>query len=216
MFKSCELRWFYPGRVPEAMDSWFQQNCLSDALKPPESREDVYLWAPGCDYMGIKLRQGRLEVKWRQAELGILRFGEYVEGKAERWTKWICEDYTQQSFQPAKVSGNPIWVNVQKVRYAQLYELETLNFGSVHPSIPQPVLRTEYVENGCSVELTHLVIQGNPWWTFAFEAFGEESCLVDNIEAVANLVFHNDCALRLQPSDSCSYPSWLNVSMKNN
>jgi hypothetical protein len=206
MTKSCELRWFYPGRIPDQIDSWFKQNCLSDGLKSPEEREDVYLYTPGCDYIGIKLRQGRLEVKWRQAELGILRFGEYLEGKAERWAKWMCEDSTQQSFQPATVLGNPIWVRVQKVRYAQLYQVET---------VPQPVSRTEYVENGCNVELTHLVIHQTPCWTLAFEAFGEDSRLQDNLQSVGNLVFSTYRGSHLQQSHSYAYPAWLDTRLSN-
>ena len=63
MLISNELRWFYPGNLPENIQLWFQQNCLLDPLKSPEAREDVYLYSPGCDYLGIKLRQRRLEVK---------------------------------------------------------------------------------------------------------------------------------------------------------
>jgi hypothetical protein len=90
------------------------QHQLGD-LAPSEEREDVYLYTPGCEYMGVKLRQGRLEIKWRKAELGNLRFGNQVEGKVEKWGKWLCEDPTQQSFQPQDVVGKS-WVSVKKAR----------------------------------------------------------------------------------------------------
>ncbi len=57
---------------------------LGNYLAPVEERVDIYLYLPKCEYMGIKLRQGRLEVKWRKAELGIMHFGDTVEGKAEK------------------------------------------------------------------------------------------------------------------------------------
>ncbi len=84
MLLSNELRWFYPGKLPENIQLWFQQNCLIDPLKSPEEREDVYLYSPGCDYLGIKLRQGRLEVKWRQAELDTMYCSELVTGSGDK------------------------------------------------------------------------------------------------------------------------------------
>lgn len=122
MLTTYELRWFSPGMIPENIETWFKQNCLIDPIQPPEEREDVYLDSPKSDFLGIKLRQGRLEVKWRKAELGAVRFGDFVEGKAEKWGKWLCSDATEESFQPNLVLSNSSWVSVQKVRYSQLYK----------------------------------------------------------------------------------------------
>ncbi|WP_235526439.1 hypothetical protein [Nostoc piscinale] len=81
MLTTIEVRWFYPGTIPTEIEEWFPQNCS------PEKREDWYLYAPKCDYWGIKLRQERLEVKWRKAELGVLNVGELIEGRVEKWGK---------------------------------------------------------------------------------------------------------------------------------
>lgn len=113
MLTTAELRWFNRGTLPSETSHWF--DCLGEALAPPEERVDLYLYLPGCDYLGIKLRQGRLEIKWRQAELEIVRFGDRVEGKAEKWGKWLCEDPTAQSFQTTDVVGEKAWVSVKKV-----------------------------------------------------------------------------------------------------
>ncbi|BAY35854.1 hypothetical protein NIES2111_01710 [Nostoc sp. NIES-2111] len=94
MLTSKEIRWFYPGRIPEGIKVWFHQYCLIDQEQLPQEREDVYLYIPGSDFLGIKLREGSLEVKWRTAELGVVSFGELVSGKAEKWTKWSCNDAT--------------------------------------------------------------------------------------------------------------------------
>ncbi|MGL4619835.1 MAG: hypothetical protein ACRCZS_12370, partial [Chroococcidiopsis sp.] len=69
MLNSLELRWFISGELPLEVSSWFEQDKLGGQLQAPETREDVYLYVPECEYMGLKLRQGRLEIKWRQAEL---------------------------------------------------------------------------------------------------------------------------------------------------
>jgi hypothetical protein len=204
MFVSHELRWFYPGNLPENIQLWFQHHCLLDSLKSPETREDVYLYSPGCDYLGIKLRQGRLEVKWRQAELGVMDLGELVTGKAEKWGKWLCEDSKGESFQPAMVLGNPSWVTVQKVRYSQLFQV--LGDFSV-----QAVATNERLDNGCSVEITNLTVREKAWWSLAFEAFGEDSQMQENLQATASSVFQTYQSSQLAIANSYAYPHWLGL-----
>jgi len=56
---TAELRWFYRGTLPKVVQ-WFQQCQPAKHLAPPEER--LYLYSPECEYLGIKLRQGRLEM----------------------------------------------------------------------------------------------------------------------------------------------------------
>lgn len=181
---TAELRWFYRGTLPEETLQWFQQEQLGKYVAP-EEREDVYLYLPECEYMGIKLRQERLEVKWRKAELGVVGFGDQVEGKAEKWGKWLCEDPSAESFQLAGVVGK-LWVSVKKVRAQRLYE-------------------------NCAVELTQLNVGDNDWWSLAFEAVGDDVSLVDNLQTVASSVFKSHHYPKLQVEDSYGYPSWLSI-----
>jgi hypothetical protein len=204
MLITNELRWFYAGKLPENIMVWFQQNCLINPLKSPEAREDVYLFTPGCDYLGIKLRQGRLDVKWRQAELGVMDFGELIKGNAEKWGKWLCEDSQGESFQPEMVLSNPSWVKVQKVRYSQLFQV----FADFSV---QAVATSDRIANGCSVEITNLVVEENAWWSLAFEAFGEDSRMKENLQATANLVFQTYENSQLAIAHSYAYPHWLGL-----
>lgn len=198
---TAELRWFNRGTLPEAISHWFEQDCLGGERSPAEERSDVYLYSPGCDYLGIKLRQGRLEIKWRKAELGVVHFGDRVEGKAEKWVKWICEDPTDEMFKPAAVVGKS-WVSVKKVRSQRQYQV--LPDESI-TAVPV----TESIDQGCTVELTQLGINGNAWWSLAFEAFGEDDCLMDNLQAVAKWVFKTYRESELQAEGSFAYPTWL-------
>lgn len=200
---TAELRWFYRGTLPEEILQWFQQNQLGEHLAPPEEREDLYLYSPRCEYMGIKLRQGRLEIKWRKTELGFVAFGDRVEGKAEKWGKWLCENPTAESFQPADVVGKS-WVSVKKVRSQRQYQVFP---GESITAVPV----TESINQGCTVELTQLGINSNAWWSLAFEAFGEDDCLIDHLHAVASCVFKSYREPKLQARDSYAYPSWLSV-----
>jgi len=69
---TAELRWFYRGTMERNSPSGSSKVNLH--LAPPEEREDLYLYSPECEYLGIKLRQGRLEIKWRKVELGVVHF----------------------------------------------------------------------------------------------------------------------------------------------
>ncbi|MFQ4143144.1 hypothetical protein [Chlorogloeopsis sp. ULAP02] len=202
MLTTYELRWFYPRKAPEEIQLWFEQNCLVQPLQAPETREDIYLYSPESKFLGIKLRQERLEVKWRKAELGTLNFSGSVEGKVEKWGKWLCCDSKQESFELDQVVNNPVWVSVQKVRYSQLYQ--------VLPEFSlQPMCDDENIDNGCKVELTHLTIQESAWWSLGFEAFGDNSRLMDNLQITANKAFNTECGFKFLAVDSYAYPSWL-------
>lgn len=207
MLTSKEIRWFYPGRIPEGIKVWFHQYCLIDQEQLPQEREDVYLYIPGSDFLGIKLREGSLEVKWRTAELGVVSFRELVSGKAEKWTKWSCNDATQEAFQPATVLGKSSWVSVQKVRYLQHYEVFT-DF-SVQPT------NDECIDNGCSLEVTQLLIQNEPWWSLALEANGEDDRLMANLQATARTVFNTYQEVKLLATASYAYPHWLGLCTAN-
>ena len=204
MLTTAELRWFDRGTIPDEISHWFEQDCLDDDLAPPEEREDLYLSSDGCDYLGIKLRQGRLEIKWRQTELGVVNFGDRVEGKAEKWGKWLCEDPTAESFQPTAVVGKKAWVGVKKVRSQRQYQVLA---GESITAVPV----TESINQGCTLELTQLYINGNPWWSLAFEAFSEDDCLINNLQAVASSVFKSYRGPKLQAEVSYAYPRWLSL-----
>lgn len=193
MLTSLEIRWFRAGKLPEAIFNWFGQNELGGKLQAPEAREDVYLFSPGCEYLGIKLRQGRLEIKWRNAELGIVRLGEGIEGKLEKWGKWMCEDPSLESFRPEVVVGQSSWVSVKKVRILRKASL------------------TQRLYDGCAIELTQLSVKGNDWWSLAFETVGAEDNKLEQLKNIASQAFQTYNGSQLQAQDSYAYPTWLCV-----
>ena len=208
MLTTAEIRWFQPGELPMAVLHWFQQDRLGRQLEPAAAREDVYLCLDRTNtQLGIKLRQGRLEIKWRQAELGFWQFGNQVEGKAEIWGKWLCEDPNSKYFQPAAVVAKNSWVSVHKVRSQRLYQVVP---GASAIAVPS----TTQLAQGCSLEITQLNIRENAWWSLAFEAVGDEHLLKDHLQSVASWVFgtsSND--LKLLAQDSYAYPSWLSLAI---
>ena len=196
MLTTYEVRWFYSGNIPENLEFWFKQNCLLSPTKLPEKREDVYLYTPECDYLGIKLRQGGLEVKWRYPAKTLVNSGSLIEGNVEKWKKWRCSDFSGESFSSEQIGDNPVWVKVNKVRKS-----------------PKAVLTDIDIDNGCSLELTNVEINGNKWWSVGLEAFGEDCNLKDNLYATAAFVFNNYDSFPLQVTNSYSYPSWLKLAV---
>lgn len=187
MLTSIELRWFYPDTLPPLIQDWFSSDSLNEPLEAPSQREDFYLRLPQCETLGIKLRQERVEIKWRKAELGLLRKGN-VEGKAEKWVKWMCDDKAAQSLVTVDIESKAHWVSVMKQRQLRKYP-------------------------NCNVEITNLNIEGNAWWSLAFEAYGEEADLMDNLQSAANLVLPTYSGANLQLQDSYAYPKWLAIAI---
>ncbi|MBW4544984.1 MAG: hypothetical protein KME25_11140 [Symplocastrum torsivum CPER-KK1] len=188
MLTTLELRWFSQGTLPTEVEHWFLADSPGELLGSPEEREDLYLYTPECDYLNIKLRQGRLEVKWRKAQLGSREFGEASsatwQGNVEKWLKWICDDPEQESIMPVDVVGTKAWIAVKKTRSQRLYQ-------------------------GISYELTQLRVNNNDWWSVAFEVAQKDANQIKHFENVVRLVSQTYRGPKLVAENSYGYPKWF-------
>lgn len=193
MLTTLEVRWFKPGLTPDEVGHWFDLGCPGELLEPPEQREDLYLYTPELEAINLKRRWGNLELKLRQAELGIRTFGSRQEaggiftgweGKIERWHKWGDEGAQTQSFLSSKIIKTRPWVPVQKVRRKRLYQ-------------------------GICCELTQVGLSNHPWWTIAFEMAEENAQGLDIFEKAVSSVSETYHGPELLVTHSCAYPSWL-------
>lgn len=145
--RTLEVRWFLPGPLPAAVEAWFAR------LGPPvgpEARTDRYL-APTDDALGVKLRDGAVEPKRRDAVLGPLVVGR-AQATAEAWAKW--------SLALAAPDGVPLaddatpeagWVAVSKTRRQ----------------------REALIGAGrCRLDLSEVTVGGAVWWSVCLEAEG--------------------------------------------
>ncbi|CAA9562187.1 hypothetical protein AVDCRST_MAG81-902 [uncultured Synechococcales cyanobacterium] len=201
MLTTAELRWFYSGIMPISINEWFTHDCPGEHLTPPTQREDLYLTTPGCECLGIKLRQDHLEIKWRQSGLGVWELVYGLAGQAEQWVKWICEPSPDKILPEANLTKGR-WISVTKVRSQRKYEVLS-DQSLIAVAIEQPV------NLGCTVELTKLKVAGNTWWSLAFEAFGEDKALINTLKVVTNYLLSNYQGPILQAQDSFAYPNWL-------
>jgi hypothetical protein len=174
---------------------------------PPAWRQDRYLLVPGHDDMGIKWREGRLEIKGREATLGPTEFAPAIDGVCERWLKWsyagaAIERRFLRLFQGGAGDGV---VLVEKRRLQR--HLRVKRSGAV-----VEVDRAGARRRGVDIELAQIRLPGAPGpglhWSLGFEAFPSDQMAARFAEIVAG--FLEGCAaLPLRADRSMSYPRWL-------
>jgi hypothetical protein len=184
------------GAVPvEALD-WIKRWDLPPTT--PDEREDHYLRLLETAAIGVKLREGRFEVKRRDIDLGLAPLGSRVTGRLALWRKW--------SFKVADGGGikapDSDWVTVGKKRYLCKYSKSISGLIPVDPK--------SFPERGCTLELTPLQVKEAAWWTVGFEAFGpDEGELRDTLTLVAETCFNRGNYPTLDAGNSFDYPEWL-------
>lgn len=201
MFASMEVRWFYRGTVPAEVAEWFHSGTSQPEVQSP--RVDYYLCLREIDSLGIKLREGRLEVKRRHRQHGLRHFCEQASGVVEHWRKWsfglsMGEGELSDSLMPSSS-----WMGVQKERQIRKYRV-------VEDDRLVPVPAEEYPERGCSVELSTLYVEGQDWWSLCFEASGDETSLRQTLVLVVEEVLDRGrMSFSLDAEASYGYPRWL-------
>lgn len=94
---SHEVRWIIDGSLGTTgrdVEAWFRESRSSakdgegQPAEWPRWRSDRYLMVPRADDMGIKWREGQLQIKGREGAVGLQQFVSGIEGSTERWVKW--------------------------------------------------------------------------------------------------------------------------------
>ena len=194
-FYTHEVRWFAPGKIPLPVQTWFK-DFGKRVVQPP--RTDDYLLGVSAT-LGIKTREGSLEVKQRTAERGDYTFHPRLTGRVESWVKW--------SF-PLATSGLPMnldvahWVAVHKARQLLLYTFS--EDGEIKLNPPG-----EYPTPFAGLELTEVQLaEKETWWTIGLELNGPPETGHTNLLRLAEHVL-NSPPDELMHAQSLSYPAWL-------
>ena len=159
--------------------------------------------------MGIKWREGRLEIKGRASASRAQILAPGIAGVCERWLKWsYASEAIERRFSGLFENGiAPGVITVEKRRLQRCLELDPA--GDVHE-----VRLNDRRERGVNVELAAIRIPGRRsrlHWSLAFEAFPSDR--VSELFAQTVVGFLAGCpALPLSPDRSMSYPCWLLAS----
>jgi hypothetical protein len=200
MYRTAEVRWFHWGTVPRAVLDWLEQATSLAETQPP--RQDHYLLLPGNTSLGIKLREGQIEVKQRLRQHGTARFGEDVAGVVEWWRKWSFPISAAGSGPGAWLTPATSWLPVDKERRLWRYRL------AADGTLCQVSL-DGMPESGCEFELSEVRARGGIWWSVCFEAFGQETNLEDSLYAVAARLLAPGWPVAMEEGRSAGYPEWI-------
>ena len=203
MWPTAEARWVFTGVIPEAVLSWF----VSDfpMLEEQSTRIDCYLLVRDTDGLGVKHREGRIEVKQRYGQPMSIAFAPHAAGVVELWRKWGF-GLAEYAASGETLERQDEWIFVQKSRLVRNYLVESANTLVAAPRSLSPVRE-------CSVELTQVLVEDQAWWTIGFEAMGLERLLVENLTIAARHLLVGPDILDLGLENSYGYPRWLQVAM---
>ena len=202
VFYSSEIRWFFEGEPDPASVGWFTASQLG---RQEEPRTDEYLLLPGCTTVGVKVREGRFEVKAQTSQREPAQYGNGVRGYEESWVKW---SHGLDGGNDAWLEGEDTWISVIKRRILRLYAID----GEQVDEVPVG----QFIDGaGCQLELAKLTVPSSGlapearWWSICLEAFGAPGQTQDTLTVMAAHESLGDIAEVLTLEASMSYPLWL-------
>jgi len=201
---STETRWFIAEVLPDGVLDWFKSGALLDS---EGVRDHQYLLFPGCDSVGVKLRDGRFEIKAIRGSSQPLNSSPGIEGNKQHWVKWSpASDALQALEAPLRRSGQ--WIKVRKDRYLRHFSFER---GALLEAIGK---WAAFPEMGCNVEVARIEVDAEPqrWFTIGLEAFGPPAVTGPILDDALRLFFGTygpPPSGALTNGHSASYPAWL-------
>ena len=204
---TLELRWFFEGAIPDDVRRWFDA-VLPGPTVEPARRSDFYLIVPGRDDINLKLRERRLELKWRSRSAPFVSDRVTARGTTELWEKWSWSYAREADVEAGFADGvRGPRVDVGKVRWQRNYEVN--RSGELHPMASQ-----DPADRSLAIEVTELAVRGQQAWTLAFDAIGPapDAILAHAVERLLEAV---PKAPRLANNRSFGYPRWLMRETEN-
>jgi hypothetical protein len=216
---SHEVRWFFPGelaRFPE-LRSWVETARpfpTAGAVPPPAATDrldgtpDVYVLVPGGADMGLKWREGQLQIKGRMARLGLQRFASRFYGLVESWAKWSYKgDDLERALYPWFAPGADAPWQTVAVRKMRIQRKVRLDARRRYVEVPLDA----YPDRGLALELSDLEIDGQRYCSLAFEGFPNDTELVESFREVADawLAELKAPGVVLAEHQSMGYPEFL-------
>lgn len=200
MYLTLEVRWFYPGPLPGRIVETLRERSCLPVLLP--ARQDQYLLLEGEPALGIKLREGNVEVKQRLEAPHVVEVGPGAVGWGARWRKWSFPLAPEPGPPEGRLVPGSAWLAVEKERRLQRYRLGgDLQADSVPPEAP--------AELGCEFELSRVRARGEEWWSACFEAFGDGPMMEQALLAVAAKVLGQGWPVPLEAEQSFGYAAWV-------
>ena len=203
MLETAEIRWFFKDSAPAAVRDWFAE----DRKLSVEERTDNYLVFPGCESVGVKLRdagpgrKSKFEVKAIRGAAQVIKLPSGVAGREDSWVKW---SHSTSAFDqlPTLVGNESAWVPTRKRRLLRTFSMDQDSLQET--TIDEPPTA------GCNIDLVDLSTVDGAWWTLGFESFGPAIDLRSQLRAVATSWFdRRPPPVPLRVTSSIAYPTWV-------
>ena len=212
LYHSGEIRWFLEGAPGENVRRWFLASGLSREF---DERTDEYLVLPRCTTVGVKLREGRFEIKAATGPTVPVCLTNGMRGVKGPWVKWSSGRVDEAPLRALLSGDASLVIAVQKRRILRLVSLDGDAPEEIAPG-------TRRLEAGCQAELGMLrvpALQGDGAadqqtgarrvWTLSLEAFGNPDSVMANLDRAAEFLFSDDFGMHADETVSLSYPEWL-------
>jgi hypothetical protein len=196
---SAELRWFWSGDLPPAVEAWFR-----NAEFPPgggRPRTDEYLVDRSQIELGVKKRGANTGVEVKGL-VGLRRTVSVpFSGRVQIWSKWASDGLT--------IDHLPR-VALEKTRWLRRYDASGPEVVEIELDDEERPRRSADAlpDGGCHVEVVSLRVRGGrtPWASVGFEAFGNLATVEDMLDRTLR---HVAPQTTLPAGRELSYPAWL-------
>ncbi|MCB7480460.1 hypothetical protein [Christiangramia sediminis] len=196
MYKSKEIRWF-SRTEDQSISRWFEENGFT--FENSDARTDYYLPLQNQNGIGIKLREGYIEIKQLISRSDREKLAPSVKGYFEHYIKWSFTSAEEDPlFDEIIKEEKYSWLAVRKERIG--FKLKENQNGSIIR-----VKMDEYPDFGCQVEYTRLKVKDELWYTLGLEWFGEKELKFDF--SLLNKIFGDQ---QLEEENSMGYSAFLN------
>ncbi len=191
--KTREIRWFFKDPLP-GVEQWI--SLLDSHRLTREHRTDSYLYIPSRDDLGIKIREGRLEFKYREDTPRPKRLSSGCEGYLETWIKYGFELVPGKPLSEILTGQDPAWCEVSKTRTALLIY-------QTHPTLEYGPLEFGN-KTAVQLEYTRFEVLQQSWHTFGLEwpAAIDPDLPASFFEALLK-------GSRMSKAESMGYPAFL-------
>jgi hypothetical protein len=203
MLESTEIRWFFEGNLPSEIKKQFEIFHTSDMN---ENRVDFYLLLMNNDQVGIKLRNSRLEIKYRSEARPFDFPQSCLNGNLERWTRLEWNDkaaFIEFMSILDKKELTP-WVKVSKKRIQRKFSVNEDEELVIQPS--------SQLSSDFTIEVTELTANNQTWWCIAVDSFTDKDSLY--FSKIINRQITDHYNVDLKKEWSFGYPHWLSQVFK--
>lgn len=214
LFTSREVRWFLDsgGLDRGALNDGFCKTAADgsdEAVPAPawqgrlDGQPDIYLLVPDAVDMGIKWREGLLQIKGRTRGFRDTAFGAHT-GHVECWAKWSYSGLPSPWRELFALDAPPPGISRIPVHKRRL--LRTFRLDPDGHALEVDV--TARLQRGVAVELTEVSAGEHRVLTLGFEAFPDDDIIAAHFGAFVT-DFLASLETTLGVNESMSYPAWL-------